>query len=46
MQALYGDTLEFSQTRVVSGKPIIEHPTVKVILADMRMKLVACQLLN
>lgn len=41
LQALYDDALEFAQTRVVSGKPIIEHPTVKMMLADMRMKLEA-----
>jgi alkylation response protein AidB-like acyl-CoA dehydrogenase len=41
LQALYDETLEFAKNRVVSGKPIIEHPTVKVMLADMRMKLEA-----
>ncbi len=41
LQALYDDTLEFAKTRVVSGKPIIEHPTIKVMLADMRMKIEA-----
>jgi alkylation response protein AidB-like acyl-CoA dehydrogenase len=41
LQALYDETLEFAKDRVVSGKPIIEHPTVKVMLADMRMKVEA-----
>jgi len=41
LQALYDETLEFARNRAVSGKPIIEHPTVKVMLADMRMKLEA-----
>ena len=46
LQALYDETLEFAKTRVVSGKPIIEHPTVKVMLADMRMKVEAGRLLT
>jgi alkylation response protein AidB-like acyl-CoA dehydrogenase len=41
LQALYDDSLQFAQTRVVCGKPIIEHDTVKIMLADMRMKLEA-----
>ena len=45
LQALYDETLEFARNRVVSGKPIIEHDTVKLMLADMRMKLEACRLM-
>lgn len=43
LQALYDETLEFAKNRIVCGKPIIEHPTVKVMLADMRMKLEAAR---
>jgi alkylation response protein AidB-like acyl-CoA dehydrogenase len=39
LQALYDETLEFAQTRSVCGRPIIEHDSVKVMLADMRMKI-------
>ena len=45
LQALYDETLEFARNMVVSGKPIIEHDTVKLMLADMRMKLEACRLM-
>ena len=41
LQALYDETLEFARTRMVCGKPIIEHPTIKLMLADMRMKIEA-----
>jgi len=37
LQALYDATVEFAKERVVSGKPIIEHDTIKVMLAEMRM---------
>lgn len=43
LQALYDDSLQFAQTRVVCGKPIIEHDSVKIMLADMRMKLEAAR---
>jgi alkylation response protein AidB-like acyl-CoA dehydrogenase len=45
LQALYDETLQFAQTRVVCGKPIIEHPSVKIMLADMRMKIEATRAL-
>ena len=41
LQALYDTTLEFAKVREVCGKPIIEHDTIKLMLADMRMKLEA-----
>ncbi|MFC1868465.1 acyl-CoA dehydrogenase family protein [Thermodesulfobacteriota bacterium] len=43
LQALYDETLEFAKTRVVCGKPIIEHDTVKIMLANMRMKIEAAR---
>ena len=45
LQALYEDALEFARERVVCGKPIIQHDTVKLMLADMRMKLEAARAL-
>ena len=45
LQALYEDALEFAKERVVCGKPIIQHDTVKLMLADMRMKLEAARAL-
>jgi len=41
LQALYDDTLDFAKNRNVCGKPILEHPTIKLMLADMRMKIEA-----
>ena len=43
LQALYDDALEFAQNRLVCGKPIIEHHAIKLMLADMRMKLEAAR---
>jgi alkylation response protein AidB-like acyl-CoA dehydrogenase len=41
LQALYDATLDYAKERVVCGKPIIEHDTIKVMLAEMRMKVEA-----
>jgi alkylation response protein AidB-like acyl-CoA dehydrogenase len=45
LQALYDDSLEFAQSRIVCGKPVIEHASIKLMLADMRMKIEAARAL-
>ncbi len=46
MRACYEETMEFARTRIQGGRPIIEHPTVAVKLADMRAKIEATRLLQ
>ncbi len=41
MRACYEEAMEFAKTRIQGGRPIIEHPTVAVKLADMRAKIEA-----
>jgi alkylation response protein AidB-like acyl-CoA dehydrogenase len=46
LQTIYDETLSYAKTRVQGGKPIIEHPTVMVMLGDIRAKIEAVRLLN
>jgi len=41
--ALYEEAVNFARSRVVCGKPIIQHDTMKVMLAEMRMKIAAAR---
>lgn len=45
IRACYEEALEYAKTRVQGGKPIIEHPTIGVKLADMRVKIEASRAL-
>jgi acyl-CoA dehydrogenase len=38
-RALYEEARDFARVRVVCGKPIIQHDNIKVMLADMKMKI-------
>lgn len=42
-RALYEEAVNYARTRIVCGKPIIQHDTIKVMLADMRMKIAAAR---
>ncbi len=42
-RGLYDEALNFARTRVTCGKPIIQHDTIKVMLADMRMRIAAAK---
>ncbi len=45
LRTCYEEALEYAKTRVQGGKPIIEHPTIANMLADMRVKIEAGRLL-
>jgi len=45
LQAIYDEALNYAKTRIQGGKPIIEHPTIGVMLAEMRGKIEAARLL-
>jgi alkylation response protein AidB-like acyl-CoA dehydrogenase len=35
LQAIYDVTLEYARTRIQGGKPIIQHPTIGIMLAEI-----------
>ncbi len=41
LRAIYETALDYARTRVQTGKPIIQHPTIGIQLAEMRAKIEA-----